>query len=52
MNLTWHCLATGHGDTCDAIGDTDSGAEKHTKATGHGTTTCVANGPFERGRTA
>lgn len=52
MSLRWHCLATGHGDTCDATGDTNRGAEKHADETGHGTTTCVADGPFERGRTA
>lgn len=37
MTLTWHCLTKG----CDAGGDTNVGAEKHTKTTQHGTSTVV-----------
>lgn len=48
-NITWHCLATGHGDTCPATGDTQRGAEKHAEQTGHGTVVCMAGGPFDRG---
>lgn len=47
-DLTWFCLGTGHGDTCDATGDTQRGAEKHGDETKHATSTCLADGPFAR----
>jgi hypothetical protein len=48
------CLGTGR-EPCDWTHrghGFNAAAEKHAAATGHGTTTHLAGGPFERGRTA
>lgn len=45
----WYCLIctdTGAGPKFDRE------AEKHTQATGHGTTTSLTDGPFAKARTA
>lgn len=43
----WFCLIC---DTTGAGPNFDSDAERHTKASGHGTSTCLAGGPFARAR--
>jgi hypothetical protein len=56
MRLTYaaSCLGTGR-TPCDWTHrgrGFNRAAEKHAEETGHGTTTSLADGPFERGRTA
>lgn len=42
MTIQWHCLGTPpHTPACQATGATDSSADRHTRDTGHSTTTSL-----------